>query len=213
MTFNELKALCKNGEGQYLEFKQNANHPEQVLEEVVGFANSTGGSLLVGIADNGNTTGLKFAEDDAEFLRDQIRINIIPFVPYSFDIISINKSKSVIKFNIESGNEKPYGLKNGKTKKVFYRVDDLCIQASRELKNILRSTTHGNGQTIKYTELENKILKIIEQGIRLTKDQVTKKAEFSSRRVSECLVRLVSAGILKIIPAVDNDLYEYHKQS
>jgi predicted HTH transcriptional regulator len=213
MTLKELKAFCKSGEGQYLEFKQNANHPEQVLEEVVGFANSTGGNLLVGIADNGNTTGLKFAEGDVEFLNEQIRINITPSVPYSFDIISINKSKSVIKFNIKSGSEKPYGLRKGNSKKVFYRVNDLCIQASRELKNILRSTTHSNGQTIKYTELENKILKIIEHGIRLTKNQITKKAEFSSRRVSECLVRLVSAGILKIIPAVDNDLYEYHKQS
>ena len=78
MTLKELKALCKGGEGQYVEFKQNANEPNQIVEEVVGFANSKGGSLLVGVDDNGNAAGLKFAEDDAVYLTDYIKNNVEP---------------------------------------------------------------------------------------------------------------------------------------
>ena len=210
MTLKELKALCKSGEGQYLEFKQKANHPDQILEEVVGFANSSGGTLLVGVDDKGNPGGLKFADDDAIFLTDYINKYVKPQPPFDYTLIPINKSESVIKFNIKSGKEKPYGLINGSTKKIFYRVDDLCIQASRELKNILRSTNHSKGLTIRYTELENEVLKKIERGKQLTKAQITEQTNFGSRKISECLVRLVSAGIIKIIPAVNNDLYEYH---
>lgn len=213
MTLKELKVLCKNGEGQFVEFKQNANHPYQIVEEVVGFANSKGGSLLVGVDDNGNPGGLKFAEDDAIFLTAYINKNVYPQPVFDYSFIAINKSKSVIQFKIQSGNKKPYGFKKGDSKKVFYRVDDLCLQASRELKNILRNTRHNNGQTIKYTELENEILKIIEQGGQLSKKQISHHVKFNSRKISDCLVRLVSAGILKIIPAVNDDLYEYHEHS
>jgi len=213
MNIKELKLLCENGEGQFVEFKQKANHPNQIVEEVVGFANAKGGSLLVGVDDSGNPCGLKFAEDDAIFLTDYINNNITPQPPFEYTLIAISKTKSVIQFRIQSGSKKPYGFKIGDTKKVFYRVDDYNIQASRELKNILRSTMHNRGQTIKYTELENEILKIIEQGVRLSKAQINQKVKFSSRKVSDCLVRLVSAGILKIIPDVDDDLYEYHEQS
>lgn len=213
MTLKELKVLCKGGEGQYVEFKQNANHPNQIVEEVVGFANAKGGSLLVGVDDNGNPGGLKFAEDDAIYLTDYINKNVEPQPLYNYSLIAINSSKSVIKFNIRSGDKKPYGFRRGETKKVFYRIDDLCIQASRELKNILRSTNHNRGQTIRFTDLENEILKIIEQEVCLSKNQINQKINFSSRKISDCLVRLVSAGILTIIPAVDDDLYEYHDQS
>ena len=213
MTLKELKVLCNGGEGQYVEFKQNANHPNQIIEEVVGFANSKGGSLLVGVDDNGNPGGLKFAEDDAIFLAAYINQNVDPQPAFEYSFIAINKSKSVIQFKIQSGNKKPYGFKKGDTKKVFYRIGDLCIQASRELKNILRSSNHNWGQIIKYTELENQLLKLLEPGIQLSKAQIIKKMKFTSRQISDCLVRLVTARVLKIIPAVDDDLYEYHDQS
>jgi predicted HTH transcriptional regulator len=212
-TLKEVKSLCQGGEGQYVEFKQNANHPNQIAEEVVGFANSKGGSLLVGVDDKGVALGLKFAEDDAIFLTEYINKNIEPKPPYNYTLISINKSKSVILFNISSGNEKPYGIKKGTGKKVLYRIDDLCIQASRELKNILRSNTYGTGQTIRYTEIEDQILKILKPGIPLNKAQISQNIDFASRKISDCLVRLVSAGILNIIPAVGHDLYEFHDQS
>ena len=213
MNLKELKTLCNSGEGQYLEFKQKANHPNQIVEEVVGFANAKGGSLLIGIDDKGNLNGLKFAEDDAIFLTDYINKNVTPQPPFEYTLIAISKLKSVIQFKIKSGSEKPYGLKKGDTKKVFYRVDDLCLQASRELKNILRSTMYNRGQTIKYTDLENDILKLIEQEGRLRKTQINNRVNFTARKISDCLVRLVSARVLNIIPAVDDDLYEYHDQS
>ena len=213
MTLGELKVLCKGGEGQYVEFKQNANQPDQIIEEVVGFANSKGGSLLVGVDDNGNPYGLKFAEDDAIYLSDYINKTISPQLLFHYDFIKITKTRSVIHFKIPSGEQKPYGLRQGKSRKILYRVDDLCIQASRELKNILRSTSYGTGQTIRYTDLENQILKIIEQQGQQSKSQISEKVDFTSRKISDCLVRLVTAGIIEIIPSADDDLYEYHDQS
>jgi predicted HTH transcriptional regulator len=215
MTLKELKSLCSNGEGQYVEFKQNINHPDQIVEEVIGFANATGGSLLIGVNDMGELTGLKYAEDDAIFIDAYLNKKIEPAPPFNYDIVPINKKKSIIHLQVRSGDNKPYGFLRGndKIKKVFYRVDDQCLQASRELKNILRYASSEKGQIIKYTELEDSILKLFNDAACLTKKQIKQKINFNSRKISDCLVRLVTAGVLKIIPAIDDDLYEFNYQS
>ena len=64
MTAAELKNLVKKGEGLCLEFKKKADHPEKIVRELVAFANTQGGFLLVGVEDNGNISGLKFPEDE-----------------------------------------------------------------------------------------------------------------------------------------------------
>jgi len=211
MNLYELKKIASLGEGQHIEFKKNANHPKQIVKEIVGFANATGGSLFVGINDDGTLSGLKFAEDDAIFLSTVIEENIIPELVIKYEIIPLSKASSILHFRIEEGIEKPYGLRGSNdTKKVLYRVNDQCIQASRELKNILRGFKNDMGQVIKYTELENAILKIVDNEKQVTKKQLCNRINFSSRKISDCLVRLVVVGILKIIPAIDGDLYEYH---
>ena len=53
MTFTELKQLVRRGEGQYLEFKKKADHPDKIVREMVAFANSGGGELLLGVDDHG----------------------------------------------------------------------------------------------------------------------------------------------------------------
>lgn len=211
MNLKDLKTLSTKGEGQDIEFKENANQPEQIAEEIVGFANSSGGSLFIGINDQGLLNGLKFPEDDQIFLEEFIKKNIRPVPELTIEIVPVTKSRSILVFYVVSGNDKPYGMiqSDEKSRKILYRVDDLCLQASRELKNILRNSNSTGGQSIIYTDLENIILKTIETDSPVTKDELNKKINFSSRKISDCLVRLVSARVLKIIPTAIEDLYEY----
>ncbi len=55
MTKQELEILIKEGEGYTLEFKENLG--KKFIVEVVAFANSMGGKILIGIDDNGNIIG------------------------------------------------------------------------------------------------------------------------------------------------------------
>lgn len=67
----ELPSLIKNGEGKHLEFKASVrwdfhqNKPNRALETVVaktiaGFMNHHGGSLLIGVTDDGEISGLEY---------------------------------------------------------------------------------------------------------------------------------------------------------
>ena len=56
MTKDDLNHLIALGEGQTLEFKRSPS--EDFGREMVAFANSIGGVLLIGIADNGTIVGV-----------------------------------------------------------------------------------------------------------------------------------------------------------
>ena len=213
MELKELVKICKKGENQFVEFKKKANQPHQIIEEIVGFANSKGGNIFIGVDDSGIAHGVKFAGDDIIFLKDEIQKRITPNPDFEMELIPVTKDKSIININIKSGKRKPYSMSYNGGKKVYYRVDDLCIQASRELRQILKVSRQKTGQKIIYSQIEDEILKIINTNKKVTKAQIIEMTEYKSRQISDCLVRLVAAKVIRIIPSVRDDFYEYPQES
>lgn len=58
-------------ESEFMEFK--AIVVDEIKKSVVAFANSRGGTLYVGISDNGEVTGLKDAHVDMMFVMEPHR--------------------------------------------------------------------------------------------------------------------------------------------
>ena len=50
----QLKILVSQGEGASLEFKRKASFPEKIVREMIAFANTKGGIVLIGIGDDGS---------------------------------------------------------------------------------------------------------------------------------------------------------------
>jgi len=215
MNLREVKTFTKEGEGQFIEFKKNTNSPQQILEEVAGFANSTGGNLFIGIADNGDLSGVKFAEDETNFLLGYLQDKIDPTPPLEFKNIAVNKSKSIIHIKIKSGSEKPYSIKSDSkaAKKVLFRTNHECIQASRELKGILKGRRLGKEMMIKYAEIEREVLRQLDKEGSLSKQDFLRNLGYKSRTISDCLIRLVLADVIRIIPTAAHDLYEFNEQN
>lgn len=51
MTQQDLEAIAQAGEGYQVEFKRNVN--SDISREIVAFANSSGGRIIIGIEDDG----------------------------------------------------------------------------------------------------------------------------------------------------------------
>jgi len=56
MKIEELKAIVHKGENKTLEFKERFK--DEILKTISAFANSSGGTLLVGVKDNGEVFGI-----------------------------------------------------------------------------------------------------------------------------------------------------------
>ncbi len=62
MTEQELRALILRGENQRTEFKAAEADSADVARAITALANSTGGTLLLGVGDDGKLLGLWYAQ-------------------------------------------------------------------------------------------------------------------------------------------------------
>ena len=95
---NTIQSLIDQGENSSVEFKSSAVRPESLAREIVAFSNSSGGTILIGVDDDGQVTGIKDRENIEEWVTNVVRNNII-FATSDFSIASC-LDKTVICFNI-----------------------------------------------------------------------------------------------------------------
>ena len=79
----DLVELLKRTEGKTLEFKRDLSSPEGLLRSVAAFANTAGGTLLIGVEDKsrhvrGIRDPLALEEQLANLISDSIAPRLVP---------------------------------------------------------------------------------------------------------------------------------------
>ena len=113
MNVNEL---IQQGENSAVEFKAASVRPESLAKEIVAFANSQGGVVLVGVADNGDVLGLDGSFDKSSAFTDWVanilRTAINP--PLNCDMsVEFFNDKKVGVISVPKGADKPYQTNTG----------------------------------------------------------------------------------------------------
>ncbi len=212
MTLKELRKLVWQGEGQKLEFKRKAIYPFKILKEIVAMANAQGGVLLIGVSDEGTIAGLKHPEDDEYVMKEYIQKYCRPAVQYDFETISVTADKSVLLFRIHESEQKPifrlYDLKK-KIGKAYLRVEDKSLQASKEVRKILKfeGLEHSPYAGFSYGENERKLVQYLERYQTITIDTFSKIAEISHQEASELLIRLTLCNLIELKPQEHGDFF------
>jgi len=208
MNVKELKNLVRQGEGVSLEFKLKATHPEKIIREIVAFANSKGGKLLLGVNDDKTIPGLKFVDEEEYILVRAIERNCYPPINYELERIAITDERDVLVFTIPKSKEKPHyvQLENEQNSKAYVRVKDRSVQASREVKQILRRENE-DGIKFTYGEKEKILMIFLAENQKITIEKFAEIARISPRSASHTLVLLVLSNVLKIQPDEVMDWY------
>jgi ATP-dependent DNA helicase RecG len=101
MNRTELEHLIKLGEGQTLEFKRSLS--EDYSRELSAFANSLGGTLLIGVDDHGVIVGIDNINKAKAQLQNTAR-SLEPPLP-----IRIEAVEKVLVVTIPQGPDRPHG--------------------------------------------------------------------------------------------------------
>jgi len=210
MDIRDIKRLVKDGENEVIEFKKKANFPEKIVKEIVAFANSNGGNLLIGVDDDGKITGTKTPEEDLFVLENAISNYCRPKINYTIDVVRINDKRAVLNYTIFESLNKPHFVINPsaeKNLKAFIRIKDKSIQASRELVEILKKSNRGTGRKVNLGDKERILMNYLGEYQEITVDEFSKIARIKKYVASKTLVWLVLANILEIEVREDQDIY------
>lgn len=130
MKSDKIEMLIREGEGLTIEFKER--YTSKIDRDIVAFANSKGGLLLLGVDDKGKVVGEKLTNKmKAEI--NAIARNCDP----SIHIKKISQLENIVVVEIAEGDEKPYGSSSG-----YYRRLDAVTQkmTQREVRSFFRET-------------------------------------------------------------------------
>ncbi len=103
-----LTQLINQGENSAVEFKSAQVHRDSIAKELVAFANTQGGVILLGVDDNGEISGLSTEKKNVEeWLANIARENVIPALAIVIEKIAYQQKK-ILKVTVPKGKDKPY---------------------------------------------------------------------------------------------------------
>jgi ATP-dependent DNA helicase RecG len=129
MSISRFLDLIRLGENSRVEFKSSGFRNESLAKEIVAFANMKGGTIFVGVEDNGEISGVENSQDLMERIIQICRNNIQP--PLIPELISIpHKDKYIVVIEIEKGICKPYRVKS--LNRYYIRAGTVAIEPTQE---------------------------------------------------------------------------------
>ena len=221
MSRQEIERMVRQGEGERIEFKRKVAHPDKIIREIVAFANTKGGNLLIGVDDNGTIPGVRSAEEELYLLEKAIRQWCRPTIDYDINVVPISGRTSVIHYKIHEGQRKPHyvlqgafpsspGSPPGKKKhkgRAYVRYQDQSLQASSEVWQILRRSRQDKDIKFQFGEKEKLLMTYLEEHSHITVAQFAQLIQQSRYRASRTLILLVLANVLRVVPREKEDWF------
>ncbi|RAI83929.1 AlbA family DNA-binding domain-containing protein [Algoriphagus yeomjeoni] len=207
MTLQEVKLLAAKGEGLRIEFKKKATYPEKIVRELIAFANTAGGDLLIGVDDDGTVCGQRYIEEEIFVMEKAIKELIFPTLAYELSSLKLNEKKGIAVFKVPVSPNRPHYLKDKDRKQAFIRVADRSVQASREVWEILRRGKNPRDMVFTYGNKEEILMKALGETDKITLKEFAKLAKLPKFLASKTLVRLTLANVLLIHPQESEDFF------
>jgi predicted HTH transcriptional regulator len=219
MDYRDVNRLIEEGEGFEIEFKRRVSTPEKIARALIAFANTRGGHILFGVDDDGSVVGVESEKSEVDLIREAGTLFCLPEISPAIEFVPFD-GKDVIVAYVEESNDKPHyftgagngnGHSNGnghEETKVFIRVNDKTVMASREVVRILRDERpDAPPMKIEIGENEKRLFRHLDAHERITAKEFSRLVNISEQRASRILVSLVRAGVVRIHTQEKQDFF------
>ena len=157
-----------------------------LCKEVIAFANTKGGTLYIGVEDNGTVIGVDSADRVTlkinNMVRDSIKPDITMFVHYETQVID---DKQIIAVTVKEGTDRPYylGSKGLKPSGVYVRNGTSTDPTSdTAIRKMIKETDGDSFET----------MRSLEQNLSFQ----TAEAQFAKRKVPYDAAKMQSLGMV-----------------
>jgi predicted HTH transcriptional regulator len=194
---HHIRNLIEAGEGQTLDFKFEISDSKKIAKTFVAFANTDGGTLLIGVKDNGSIAGVR-SEEEFYMIEAAAKMYCKPEVPFQTRRWSVD-GKTILELNIPKSSHKPhFALTEDKKWMVYIRVNDQNLLANTILLKVWQRKKEEKPVYLEFTRNEKILLSFLEQNENITISKFCKIALIHRKEAENILVKLISLKVIKI---------------
>jgi len=202
-----LRDLIAGGEGQKLDFKYCISDSRKIARTLSAFANTEGGTLLIGVRDNGGIAGVR-SEEEIYMIETAARLFCKPEIPYTIKHHTVD-SKSVLEIKVEKGKNRPYRAKSEDgTWRSYSRQNDQNIVANRILLDIWRKEKNQRGVMITFSGPENLLMDFLRKNDEITLSGFRRLAGINNNKARQILVNMILCRVIDMIITEKGSFYK-----
>jgi predicted HTH transcriptional regulator len=193
-----IKELIRNGEDSKVEFKKTLSQLEKIAKTLVSFANSKGGTILIGIQDDKQVVGVSDPEEELYMLDKAATFYARPEVKYSITEEDVY-GKKVLLVEVQESGKKPHrSLSSNGEWHLYVRSGNQCLIATPLVARSLEMEKEGRDKVleVKSTNNEMALFRFLDEKRKITLKEYAKLINVSKRRAYRILMELTLSGKL-----------------
>jgi len=201
--------LISQGEGLTLDFKHSITDSRKIARSLVAFANTVGGTLLIGVKDNGSITGIN-TDEEYYMVEAASQLYCKPEVPFEVVKWEVN-GKTVLEVKVKPSKRKPHKApdKSGNFK-AYIRVNDENVVASPVQLKVWKAQRNRRPLNILFGDAENFLISYLKNNKSITIEQLSRLAFIPGKEAEKILIDLTAVGITDYQRVNDIDLFTLH---
>lgn len=209
-SVTQLIKMIREGEHQQQDFKFCITDSRKIARSLVAFANTDGGSLLIGVKDNGNIVGVQ-SDEEYYMVESAARIYSKPPVPFITKQWQV-EGKTVLQVIIESSNAKPHFAKDENGKWLAYiRFKDENRLAGKVMVDVWNKQKSKQGITLKVSDAEKFLLQYLSEHDFITVSSFARKASIPFREAEQLLADFIVWNIIQPYFGENYVLYQLNR--
>jgi Predicted transcriptional regulator containing an HTH domain and an uncharacterized domain shared with the mammalian protein Schlafen len=203
---SHIKSLIQSGEHQQLDFKFEISDSRKIAKTLVAFSNTDGGTLLIGVKDNGNIAGV---HSDEEFYMVQAAASMYCKPEIIFESKRwVVDGKTVLEVIITKGTNYPYFVQIEPDKwSAYVRVKDENILATAVHLKVWKNKTHDSGILMEYSDKVKKLLEYLELNPSISISKFCRIAFLPKSAAENILADLIYFGLIETVYTDNHFIY------
>lgn len=192
---NYILDLIEEGEHQRLDFKFEISDSRKIARTLSAFANTDGGTLLIGVKDNGKVAGVR-SEEEYYMIESAAEMYCQPRVPFRAKSWNVD-GKTVLEVVISPSPDRPHRAPDKENQqKAYIRIADENYIAPEIIVLAWEKTAALQGRHIRLSRPVERLLRYLDENPHISLTHFRKIARINYHTAKNILSDLLAIGAL-----------------
>jgi predicted HTH transcriptional regulator len=194
-----LEKRIREGEHQQQDFKFRIDSAQKIAKTLSAFANTDGGSLLIGVKDNGKITGID-PQEEFYMIEGAADLYCKPPIKFNTLVYEDEEGKQVLEIDIPPSSERPHYAKSEEGKWLAYiRQADENFLANRVLIHYMKDKKPETKRKnmVAYSEDERALFDLLSREKEISLSKFMRSAQLPVNKAERLLATFLKWGLIK----------------